>query len=338
MIWKKFPPRVYLYGLGAIVVLVAAFYLTVGLEAKNSVNNQLLNKEKVVARAESNNISSFFEAFGNSITVLSNLSSIKAKNTTTQRDLDIFVSQKAVGIIGGVILTDEEGTVIFNSNVKGTHDTGASIADRDYFAWAKVQKEDDQHFVSDPVISRLGGSQGQTIVTVASPVLSSGEFVGLIGSSVELRSLTERYLEVLKVSEATDVYLIDHNGIMLYNNFDPGTIGSNIVGISQNFKEMVGKTSEGTSEFSYRDHMHKDPVVHDIVYTPVKAGNQSWVLIISTPANSTELWGLTTPLYIRLLVFFVLLTVTLFLFGVITIEEVQNKQMAPKPGEKSQNK
>lgn len=320
MDFKTLSSRIYLYGIAIAAILAIFFYFFIGTEARSSVSSQILAEQKVINRAEANNISSFFTSLGNSITILANVDSVKKADVTKEPDIDIFVKNTAPGILGGVILTDSEGNVIYNSNTIGTNDSGISVGDRDYFLWAKEQTDEGKYFVGKPVISRLGASEGQNIVVVASPVFNGSVFKGLVGTSVELQSLTQRYLELMKVSDMTDVYLTDETGQILYSNFDPGTVGSNIVGISPEFKNAVGINKEGSFSASYSDSNNDNSATHDVVYSPVNVGSQKWTLIMASPVG--DIWGTNIPMYIRVIVFLVFTLVSMFFFGSVAIKEV----------------
>lgn len=318
---KRLPQKIYWYGAVIIAAIAVFFYFFVGIEARTTVKDQLLAKQEVLNRAEASNISSFFESIGNSMTILARLDSIKSPDANTQSVMDDFVKQKADKVLGGIILTDTKGNVIYNSNIKSTHDTGMSIADRDYFSWAESQPSGGKYFVGVPITSRFGGSAGQSIVVVASPVFDGNTFKGLVGTSVELDALTQEYLNVLQVSDTTDVYLIDYTGTILYNNFNPGTVGSNIVGTAQEFKKVIGSTTEGAFSFSYSDSNHGSNIAHNVTYSPVSVGNQKWTLVMASPA--TDVWGIQVPMYIRIIIFLIFVAVSMFFFGHLTVREAR---------------
>lgn len=138
-LWKIVSSWLLWFGLFLIIVLGIAFHLVLGKGAKVSVTQQLLNQQQIIARAEASNIITFFEKFGNSVAVLARLSSIESRNANATSDMDAFVEQqRGNGIVVGVVLTDKYGIVQFNSNILGTRDLGKSLADRDFFIWARA--------------------------------------------------------------------------------------------------------------------------------------------------------------------------------------------------------
>ncbi len=326
MFWRSIPTRAWLFGLFLMVGLSIAYYLVLGLGAKTSVTEQFLRRKQTLARAEASNIVSYFRSFGNSVAVLSKLSSIeqgdKAKIT---QDMDTFVEERRdSGKIGGVVLTDREGIVKFNSNVTGIRDVGISLADRDYFVWAKSEPKE-AYFIGQPVVSRLGGSKGQMIVPVAAPVYKQGVFAGVIAASVKLKPLTERYLGLLKISDTTSVYLIGHEGNLLYKSSVPDVVGSNIFELSQGesftgnkisddlIKNILSKTEEGS--FDTGEYL--------IAYSPVVLGSQNWTLVMVSP--SEEVSELTKPFYVRQTSMLLLTFLTTVLFGIVVAQGSKDK-------------
>lgn len=297
--WGVLQARVLWFGLFAIVLLGVLFYLVLGRAVESSVTEQLLSRQQTIARAEASNIISYFQTFGNSVAVLAQQSSIKRRDASAVSDMDTFVEQRrGNGIVMGVILTDRNGIVQFNSNVLGVRDLGKSIADRDYFVWAKEHAREGEYFISEPVVGRLGASIDQTIVVVASPVFKNGEFSGAVAASVKLAPLAERFFGLMKLSDLEEVYLTDGHENLLYSNSAPD---------SDEIKNVLSATEEG--QFKTEEHL--------IAYQPIKLGTQNWLLIISSPAQ--EVSDLTRPFYVRLTATLILTFLTILLFAAMVI-------------------
>lgn len=291
--------RLWFIGLLAAAGLAAAFYLILSHGADTSTGGQLVRREVTIARAGASNIASFFEVFGQSVAVFSQLSSMENLGTKTLEDMDTFMDQwRDSGLVGGIVLTDRNGVVRLNSNVLGTSDIGASLADRDYFVWAKLKPKRGEYFIGQPVVSRLGATKGQIIVPVAAPVYQNDVFVGVVSTSVKLKPLTERYLGLMKISERTGVYLLSGRGEVLYSSSGSQTL-------SDNLKAALDTTKEGQLSAEGRS----------IAYSPVPLGSQSWLLIVASP-RADDLTS-TTPFYIRQVALLLGLSFTTLLFGVI---------------------
>lgn len=320
MFWRWLSKRVWLFGLILIAGLGIAFYLILAMGAKSSATQQLLRRQQTIARAEASNIASFFQTFGESVAVLAQVSDIKSRNAQTLEDMSVFVEQwRSSGLVGGVTLTDTRGVVLLNANVLGTNDSGVSLGDRDYFAWAKSGPDESDFFIGRPVVSRLGASKGQVIVPVAAAVYQNGVFVGATVASVKLAPLTKHYLELMRVSGTTDVYLVDQNGELLYSSSSPAAVGSNIFATLPRLKNGFDTTKEGKLQASGQL----------IAYSPVALGNQKWSLIMVSPDQDVA--SLAMPFYIREIVMLVLVSLTILLFGLFTAHETRKSLAKSKP-------
>ena len=317
-----------------IVVLGATFYLFLGLGAKTSLTNQLLSKQQVLARAEAGNVTSFFQVFGDSVAVLSQLKTITSSNSAIW-SLDSFTEQwRDSGLVYGIALTDGSGVVRFNSNVSEVSEE-ISLSDRDYFLWAKGGPEAGEYFVGTPVISRLGTSKDQPVIPVAAPVYQNGTFAGVLVAEVGLHPLTKHYLNLMKVTDSTDIFLITKNGTLLYSNSFHSGIDVNLFdflktnsfsgskALSDNLKNALNASGEGRLEISYSDSRTGRVESHAMAYSSIDLGGQQWLLVMASPAQ--DIWDLTIPLYIRLIVLMVLVAVTVFAFGIIAVKEVQKR-------------
>ncbi|MDO8487704.1 MAG: cache domain-containing protein [bacterium] len=333
MFRKILPVRTWISGLLIIVGLGLVFYFVLGRGGKSALTDELLTRELILARSQTANLTTFFQARARSIVALSKLSSMKHRNEETVQDLDGFVEQWSKdGLIGGIILTNKDGLVELNSNISGTRDTGASVADRDYYLQVKDEIIKDEYFIGKPVISRMGGSKGQTIVPVAAPVYQNQLFGGVVAVSVILEPLTERFLSLMKISDSTEVYLINQNGDLLYSNLTPDSVGSNIFEspqansflggqtLSNQMKAALAANQEGKLETAYLNS-GGSLEVRLIAYSPVKLETQNWLLVIASPIQ--DVVNLTTPAYIRQAAVLILVSLSLLAFGIITTRNMK---------------
>lgn len=318
------PKRALLIGLGLIVALGTAMYFVSVKSVTTTATGQILKEQQTIARAESSNLSAFFQSFGNSVTVLA--------ESGNSNSFDDFINQwRKTGIVVGVALTDKDGKVIADSNILGTHDTGASLADRDYFSWAKSQTNNNAYFVGQPVVSKLGASKGQMIVPVAAPVFKGGKFNGVVASAVKLQLLTNHYLELMRITNSTDIYLIDTKGNLLYSNTSPDKVGTNafeslknqFIGssiISGLLEKAIAAGKEGSLNASYLGPSGKvEP--HLVAYESIDLGNSKWLLVVSSPIKMVS--SLTDPIHIRQIASLLLIAMTMFFFGYIVLHEAK---------------
>lgn len=210
-----------IFTLGACV-----FYYVSQSVYEKAVVEQMLHREQVVSRAGSSSVESFLNLLGNQIANYSTRGSIVNPGTGTQKDLDLFMKIWEEEPIGGIILTDNKGVVMSNSNKSGTRVIGSDVSDRDYFLSLISSAQEGEFIIGTPVVSRMGDSKGKYIVVIASPVIKDGQFNGILAVSIILSDLANKYLDPLKVSPQTRIYLIDSNGVILHSPF------SNLVGVN----------------------------------------------------------------------------------------------------------
>lgn len=314
MFWKILLPRVWQLGIVLTVLLGLLFYFVLGRSTKKTTTELVQKEQLTLTRAEASNLVSFFQVFGDSLAVLAQSNGLEQKDTTTVNNMDAFVEQwRDSGIVGGIILTNSKGVVEFNSNVLEHPDVGASIADLGYFAWAKKQKGEGEYFVGKPVVGRLGASKGQVIIPVASPVFKNGSFVGVLAAAVRLEPLASRYLELMKVSDMTHVYLLDENSDVLYRNSLSVMVGSNISEhLGESAKDMLKADSEG--QIQTKEHL--------IVNVPVLLDDHHWMLVTASDVHG--LHETNEPIYMKQGAILLFAYLTVLSFGIISTQEISN--------------
>jgi len=337
MNWRKTPTWLYLIGFLAVVVLSVVFYFVIGRKANLVIDQQLLQQQRTLTRAQSNNLTSIFKVMGGSVAGLSQSDSVVyRRDAVIIKDMEAFMAHwRDVGLIGGLTLTDEKGIVEFNVNVSGNSDVGNSLADRDYFLWAKNQASEGEYFIDQSVISRLGASKGESIVPVASTVVQDGVFKGVLVLSVRLQALCQQYLRLMRISDMTHVYLIDEQGRLLYNNIVPKMMGKNLLDflaensfldnqiLANKLKDILNTKKEGESEMTFLDPETNKKTLHLITYSPVVFNNQTWTLIMSTPVQDAG--GDIIDLQVRVKMMFLFLSLTILFYGAIIKREVENR-------------
>jgi hypothetical protein len=297
------PTRAWWWGFVLIAGLGLAFYLTLARVIQTTATKEFLGRQQTLARAQAANLTYFFQDIGNSTAVLAQSANIEVMESFVNKWVE-------TGLIGGVILIDRNGIVQFNSSVLGTPDIGGSLVDRDYFLWAKSQVGEGEYFVGQPVVSRLGASKGKVIIPVASPVVRDGVFSGVVVSSVILEPLTSRYLELMKISETAAVYLAKEGGELLYSSSGGVIEDLNIFDLlGDGLKNILCTNQEAGFQTEKRL----------IACAPVLLDSQSWMVVIVSPAE--DVTSVVTPIYIRQMVIFLLVTMGILLFGILVSRE-----------------
>jgi len=177
------------------------------------------------------------------------------------------------------------------TNIK---DLGNDISDRSYFKWARVTNEQIV-FISEPIVSKVGISKGKFVVTLTSPIYSSNEFDGVITVAVVLSDLAETYLEPLKLSQTSIIFLLDGKGRVIHSPYAQLT-GLNIYDylndhsydgsseVMSGFKNAEISGDEGKMNVVLANDNTGELMRFLIAYAPVRPmlGNY-WVLVLGTP-------------------------------------------------------
>ncbi len=307
---KKYSRRIvrfYSNKLNLLLLIPIVLFLVVSVsfryfledQSKTSLKEQTLLREQVITRSGAKSIESFLKLAGNSIVLLAkdrHLIDISI-DERTQTDLDDFISDWETTPIIGISLSDKDGIIQLISGRAEAVEPETSVADRDYFVWAKSAKKGEV-FVGEPILPR-GISDPQFILPLATPVYQDGEFAGVLGAAVLLPELTKTYLEPLHISQGTQVYLASLNGVILHSPY-PKLIGVDIINHLQKnpfpgseavvkmVEERLHKAEEGMVELAWPNLNNRtDFTTYLLAYSPVRFDSQAWLLAVATPVEDT---------------------------------------------------
>jgi hypothetical protein len=310
-----------------IIVLGLAYLLVLYFLPKYSVTGQLLRQEQALAKAEAHNIQSFIEGLGNGLVATSQKKDIIYSGNGTVAVLKSFADQLGKNnIIAGISLTDKNGLITYNYSNLAPPEIGNSVADRDYFIWAKSQINSDNYLVGETVIARFGVNKGQYVTPVAVPVFENGVFSGVLVSAIRLSELAKHYLSIMSISETADAYIVGLSGHVLFSNNDPGKIGMNIgeskqknlfsdnTNLNEKIYHALSKEKEGSVIARYIDPISNKPEIHALAYAPIILSGRHWLIVLATPA--TEVTKASMPTYVNQIAVLLLLALTTFSLGI----------------------
>lgn len=332
---------------GLLIALGGIFYWVITERNEKVFVEHNLKRQQVIARVGAESIGNFFKLVAKSISLLPDNPLVYSFDKKTQEVLDEFCLEELFNApIAGVILVDKNGVIRFSSERSGRLEEGIDMSDRDYFIWARKAKEN-EIFLGEPVISRLGASKGQFLVTITTPLFDKGEFNGIVTAGVLLSELTKTYLEPLKTSADTQVYLISSDGLFLHSPI-PELVGENlfeyldknrypgseavIKKVRQSFAQAE-KERGGTLEFISPDLKDKKILTRNLLgYSSVYpegieqegVATKRWFLAISDPLDKTStsylLLQMNERMFLGLVVF---ITITFSTFAVLAIRITQ---------------
>lgn len=331
------------------VVLGAGFYYGLGSNATNALVEQILHRQQASARAGASAVATFFGLVGNSVAIISTRDEIINPSDETDVFLNRFIAQWEGTPVTALILTDEEGLVIkaAYSDVAGV--TGVSIEDREYFDWVREPHEE-KYRVSVPTLSRLRGESYYVVPVVSRVEDKAGNFKGAVVVGVSIDKLAGDYMEGLKISDKTEIYIVKSNGTLIYapykellgvNLFDfvreRPFLGSEV--LLKQVEERIGEDRrEGKVRIAYPENILSSSKITPrlIAYTHVPLEDRQWTLAVSTPLSDSLMF--LAPIYGRqmagfVLVFLGVLVLAIRLAKTIAYREIL-KQNRTKTSEK----
>lgn len=137
----------------------------------------------------------------------------------TQERLDEFVDVWQDDNVIGTVVVNKNGIVTVSSNREDRRETGDTVIERGYFKWATTAKEGEFR-VFQPVISKIGASDGKYIVPISSPIIKNNEFDGVVTTAILLSDLSNAYLNNIEVLDSSKIYLVTSEGEIVFSDND----------------------------------------------------------------------------------------------------------------------
>lgn len=319
-----------MYSILVITTLVIGIfiYFKQGEKTQSAMAEQMLHREQLLSRSGALSLNNFTQIISDQVSAGSLDPAIESLDPQlSQTHLEIFLSGWENGPVSGVILTDANGDVIYGVDRHGPAGKGISVADRKYFIWAKTAKEGSV-FIGEPIVSKIGFTTGMFIIPIASPVIKNGQFNGVFVASFLIDEATRQFLDPLKISNNTRIYLADKSGVILSASIQ-SLVGTNYydyikkLGGSENvpiqiFNDAVLSNKEGKIDMYLPDESKNDSLSRFLIaYSPVGIGTVNWVVVISNPADDAFLF--TGPFYKDQIISLTFLIIVTLIFSIIGI-------------------
>jgi hypothetical protein len=317
-----------------IVISVTAacvLYLKTVRSTEKVLVEQMLHREQVVARAGAKSFENFLTYLGFQLSTYSSRRAIINIESSTQQSLDELVQTWSGTPMVGVALTDANGVTLLNSNSEDVRSIGVDLGDRDYFKELKNDPSPGKIAFGEPTMSALGVSKGQYIVPVAVAVVDgAGRFKGVLASSMLLTEATKLYLDPLKISPETRIYLISSRGRIL-SAPNPTLSGQNYFEYleKKNYKyteelkskmlDVLTKGGEQKLDVYLPEEPDLTPTRFLIATDVIAYGNgKGWTLAVASPADEAFAFAGPFANYSALTLFFIILVIVAFA-AVITV-------------------
>lgn len=300
---------IFFFALLLLMFLGVVFYLFLGKGARNALVEQMLHREQSNARAGASSIATFFELAGNTLVAMSSRDEIVEPGPQTDVLLESAMLKWKNTPVTSIVLTDKNGKIIKAAYRELLGEVGISVADREYFIWAKNAKGS-EFYVSAATKSRLRG-ENYYIVPVISPVIDKeGNFNGALGFGISIDQLTDNYMNHLKISDKTEIYILKYDGNFIYASTEEllkenlfefikehPFLGDEI--LIEKLKERLKNVQEGKLEVAYPENVGTAFPLKTrlIAYSPLFVRDREWILVIATPIEDVLIS--MTPMYFR---------------------------------------
>ncbi len=286
-----------------ILALVLIFLLTAGVViywqatswTEKVVVGRVETEKLTLARSGALSISQFLRERETELLLLSEIESIKSLREEEGREkMEVLIDRIKDAPLADVVRVGSDGTALWVTNVEDNREgEGVSLADRDYFIWAKDQSGPGQVFVGKPVISRGGIVEGKWVAVMATPVFYQDRFNGLVFVSFPLEGLTEKFITPLVSLPATQALLITQDGFVVASTI-PQITGENVLEYGQQedwprreeYLAITKKALEGEEGSAVHDYLlvaNKKLIKTVTAYAPIRVDSQTWSLWITAP-------------------------------------------------------
>lgn len=328
-----------MFGVVLFVTLGTMVYMLLGKGAEQQIVEQVFLREQTVTKAGAVAIESFLTLAGRSLALVGENDTIQNFKPGSEAILKRFVQKWKGTSIVGVSVANDLGVVNLTVNQDGTKaGEGVSIADRDYFSRAKASN-DEQIIIGNAVISRLGQSKGHFVAPlIASMHDEKGKFLGVVVSSTILEELTKYYVEPLKISDRTGVYLVADDGTILYSSFGPEVeenlpayirkhpfLGSEV--IAKKVEAGLKKGEGGKLDLVIPTNRNQPWTWkhHLLAYSPINIGEgRYWYVALTTPVDDARQY--MGPIYVRIVGTYLVVFLALLGYAVWLAKRVAYKQ------------
>jgi hypothetical protein len=296
--------------------------MTLGSGSTKSVIEQMLHREQVITRSGARSISGFIDMSSKSLLTLAD------QENVTDQELKEFIDNFKDTPITGVIKTDNQGKIISAFSNTENLSSGGDISDRDYFQ--SIKKNPSQKIIiGKPSVSKVIGANQTVKIPITTPIIKNNQFKGVFSISISVPLLTNDYLDSLKISNQTDIILLDKDGYFL-SSVHPEIIGQNISEYVEKHPFLGDKivVSIIQEKLKQNDEQKLDMVIPNlftgkitrtlIASSPINFDNNKWVLVITTPVDDALIF--ISPFILKNLLgicisFFISLTLSIYLFN-----------------------
>lgn len=309
------------WGLLAVLflcIIVITFIAVLGIRANNEVQNivqkQFTDQQLLLSRQMSTGIENFLNERTINIEILAKglsdappdriISAFKnVYNETSGIYVLEFVNKSGIVTIG----YPEENTPFGYDIYKRGNPRNEPISED--FERAKKNRET---YITSPM-ALLEGGQGSFIWT---PVYNEGEFKGMVLAIIKIEDVSNRFL---KNDDSPGIYLIDKDGMLLYDSSEKDLVGENYLTAVNDTNPLLRRIiqeqvsgAEGTGYYFEGNESDKKL----IAYSPIRWRDQKWSIAVTSPES--EVGELIYSVYVKQGIF-IGVTIGFILLGSLSI-------------------
>ncbi|PKL84303.1 MAG: hypothetical protein CVV24_00395 [Ignavibacteriae bacterium HGW-Ignavibacteriae-3] len=312
------------------VILLYSSYEDVRKETIHQLNNEHVTH----ARQAATGIKLFFEDYNILLNFMAKQNSIINLTGDGKSLIEAFYKSHTPEI-KAITRIDENGRIIHTV----PYDPKFIGADISYQTHIKKFLSSRSYVLSDV----FDAVQGYRSIAYYVPVFKNGLFKGGIAVLIPFEELSKNYLGNIKVRETGAAWTISQSGAIIYSPF-PEYNNKNIFDLFKNSPSMnlmlknatAGKT--GSDFYSWVNpgiHTAEEEENVYITYYPIRAADQYWSIIISTPER--EIVG-TMRVFMNkwfIIVFLLILGTSIYLYYILKARAVLKEEMKRKKAEEA---
>ncbi len=300
--FQKYISRNNRWSLLAIIffcIIVVTFIAFLGIRANNEVQNivqkQFIDQQLLLSRQMSTGIENFLNERTINIEILANSLSDAPPDRIIFAFKNVYNSTNGIYVLefvneSGIVTLGypEENTPLGYDIYKRGNPRNEPISED--FERAKKNKET---YITSPM-TLLEGGQGSFIWT---PVYKDGEFKGMVLAIIKIEDISNRFL---KNDDSSGIYLIDKDGVVLYDSSEKYLVGENYLTalndtnplLQQILHEQI-KGAEGTGYYFEGNKSDKKL----IAYSPIRWRDQQWSIAVTS--SESEVGALIYSVYVK---------------------------------------
>ncbi|MGB9331187.1 MAG: ATP-binding protein [Steroidobacteraceae bacterium] len=264
-----------------LIIAGACAFIFEGIyeQAKSAAITKLDQQEMIYARQAARGIEEYFATWTGNLTALSQMNTVVADGPEGKAVLKLFYETNRARIME-ITRVDAKGVI--RDDFPDSNAVGLDISHRKHII-ALIREH-------KPVISEVFRTiDGIDAVALHVPVLQEAEFKGSVEILVDFKSLTKRYLDVIKVGQTGYAWVISQDGIVLYTPV-PGFTGKSIWETNKDNPSAGALVSamlqgrEGTGEYTSQSIADRrvSPTRKYAVFVPVHLGNTLWSICVAS--------------------------------------------------------